>query len=236
MAWPAVLKSVKTDYSSGMFGFALTLALAFAQGQDRVIGLLKLPEVFSEGPCKPFEPRAVPLYADAEGTREVGSVRVDQNWSFAPHGGCEGLEVRVHRGSVRSELPTREYDYEAPAAIVLEQRGLSFRIRLNEGSAWVRLPFADRFMSYETLLEEFVGVTFVTTDLQHDTLKIVAAQPVRVNETRRDGDRLMLHVEILSHSVCNAFAEGPPEVTGTAWIPAHAASGEPLVWYSSRGC
>jgi hypothetical protein len=219
-----------------VFAFALTLAFVFAQGQDRVIGLLKLPEVFSEGPCKPFEPRAVPLYADADGTREIGTVRVDQNWSFAPHGGCEGLEVRVHRGAERSELPTREYDYEAPAAIVLEQRGLSFRIRLDEGSAWVRAPFADRFISYESLLEEFVGVTFVTTELQQGELRIAAGQPVRVSETRHDAGRLMLHVEILSHSVCNAFAEGPPEVTGAAWIPAHTASGEPSVWYSSRGC
>ena len=226
-----------------MFAFALTLAFVVAQGPDPVIGLLKLPEVFSEGPCTPFEPRTVLLYADAEGTREVGAIRVDQNWSFAPHGGCEGLEVRVHdpegsRGQPgrARELPTREYDYESPAAIVLDQRGLSFRIRTGDGSAWVRAPFADRFMSYESLLEEFVGVTFVTADVQQGELKIAAGQPVRVSETRRDGDGLTLHVEILSHSVCNAFAEGPPEVTAAAWIPAHTPSGEPTVWFSSRGC
>ena len=214
----------------------MVLSAVLSQGEDRVIGLLKLPEVFGEGPCKPFEPRPVPLYADAEGPREIGSIRVDQNWSFAPHGGCEGLEVRVHRGATRSELPTREYDYEAPAAIVLEQRGLSFRIRLDDGSAWVRVPFAERFMSYESLLEEFVGVTFLAADLPHGTLKLTASQPVRVVESRRDNDRLMLRVELLTHSVCNAFAEGPPEAIGEAWIPAHAPSGEPTVWYSSRGC
>ncbi|MGE0864598.1 MAG: hypothetical protein AB7P34_11920 [Vicinamibacterales bacterium] len=29
---------------------------------------------------------------------------------------------------------------------------------------------------------------------------------------------------------------GPPEVVGLGWLPAHAASGEPAVWFSARGC
>jgi hypothetical protein len=140
--------------------FVLVLpASAFAQ--DRVIGLLRLPEIFGNAPCAPFEPRVVTLHAEPGGS-QIASIEVDQNWSFAPHGGCEGLQVSVHRGDARAELPTREYDYEAPAAIVLEQRGLWFRIRLNGGAAaWTEVPLADRFLSLESLYEEFIGVTFI---------------------------------------------------------------------------
>jgi hypothetical protein len=148
----------------------MTIALAvitviLAQAGDRVIGLLALPGVFGEGPCERFEPRALTLYADAGATRVIGTIEVDQNWSFAPHGGCEGLEVSVHEGQQRSELPTREYDYEAPAAIALDRRGQMVKIRLSGGrSGWVASPPA-RFMSYESLLDEFTGVTFFTDAL-----------------------------------------------------------------------
>src|SRR5687767_8717683 len=107
--------------------FLMTLSLAQA-GTERIIGLLALPGVFGEGPCKPFEPRAITLYGDAGATRVMGTIEVDQEWSFAPHGGCEGLEVSVHEGDKRTELPTREFEYEAPAAIVLDRRGEAYKI------------------------------------------------------------------------------------------------------------
>lgn len=227
-------------------GLALPCDLA---AQDRVIGLLRLPEVYGNAPCAPFEPRVVTLHAEPAG-KPVASIEVDQNWSFAPHGGCEGLQVSVHRGDARAELPTREYDYEAPAAIVVEQRGLWFRIRLNGGnSAWVEVPLADRFISFESLLEEFVGVTFIAeggggslsaapvgTVGSRPGARVTAGQPVRVIETRRLAERLWLHVEVMNHSICNAATSGPPEVVAEGWLPAHLASGEPAVWFASRGC
>lgn len=227
---------------------ALLTVLA-AQAPERVIGLLALPGVFGEGPCDRFEPRALTLYADAGAIRVVGTIKVDQNWSFAPHGGCEGLEVSVHEGEKRSELPTREYDYEAPAAIAIDRRGQLVKIRLSGGrSGWVLSPPA-RLMSYESLLEEFTGVTFFT-DAFNGELRRAAGltvanrpsatgkpgQPVRVIENRRVGDRLWLLVEVFNHSLCDAGAQGPPETIARGWLLAHADDGEPAVWFSSRGC
>ncbi len=84
-------------------------------------------------------------------------VSIDRHWTFHAAGSCEGLVVNVHQagtgGVVR--LPTREYEYEAPAAIVLERRGGWFKVQL---------------------------------------------------------------------------------VAESAWMPAHAASGEPTIWFHSRGC
>jgi len=222
---------------------------AGALAPDRVIGLLRLPEVFGNGPCTPFEPRAATLHAEPGGAR-VASIQVDQHWSFAPHGGCEGLQVSVHRGDARAELPTREYDYEAPGAIVLERRGLWFRIRLAGGaSGWAEVPSADRFLSLENLYEEFVGVTFIAdgadgalagapvgTVAGPGGARVTAGQPVRVIETRRLSERMWLRVEVLSHSICHAAASGPPEVVAAGWLPAHTPTGEPAVWFASRGC
>jgi hypothetical protein len=225
------------------------VAVMLAQPSDRVIGLLELPEVFGDGPCARFAPRAVPLYADADGKQAIGTIEVDQNWSFAPHGGCEGLEVSVHQRDGRSELPTREFEYEAPAAIALDRRGPMVKIRLSGNrAAWVQAPAA-RFMSYESLLEEFTGVTFFTdaftgelrnapalTVANPPTSRAKPGLPARVIESRRVGDRLWLNVEVFNHSLCAAGAQGPPETIGGGWLLAHADNGEPTVWFSSRGC
>ena len=117
-----------------------------AAAQDTVLGLLSLPEVFGGGPCRPFEPGSISLYATPGARSPIAAIRVDQYWSFAPHGGCEGLEVR------------------------------------------------------------------------------------------RDGGQTWLNVEVMSHSVCNAADGGPPDVVGSGWLPAYTQSGEPTVWFSSRGC
>lgn len=228
----------------------LTIGLPFeAAAQDRVLGLLALPDVFGNGACDRFEPRPVPLFADADGKQATGTIEVDQNWSFAPHGGCEGLEVSVHEGDKRSDLPTREFEYEAPGVIAIDRRGLMFKIRLSGGrSAWVQAP-PSRFMSYESLLEEFTGVTFFTeafngelrsapglTVANRPTGRVSDGQPARVIETRRVGERLWLHVEVLNHSLCEAGAKGPPETIGRGWLLAHADNGEATVWFASRGC
>ena len=219
-----------------------------ARAQDRVLGLLQLPEVFSTGPCVPFFPRNVTLYDSPDG-KTIGTIEVDQNWSFAPHGGCEGLEVRVHQGKERVELPTREFDYESPAAIVIDRRSSWFKIRLDGiASAWVRSDANGRFLPLESLLEEFIGLTFIadtsirellpapSTSSNSAGVPVKAGLPVQVIETTRAGDRLWLRVEVFSHSLCTAGVDGPPETLGRGWLPAHGSNGEPAVWFASRGC
>jgi hypothetical protein len=227
----------------------IVAAMAAQAGGERILGLLALPGVFGEGPCKPFEPRALTLYGDAGATRVIGTIEVDQEWSFAPHGGCEGLEVSVHQDGKRIELPTREFEYEAPAAVVVDRRGEMYKIRIGGGgAAWIMSP-PNRFMSFESLLEEFTGVTFFT-DKFNGQLRAAPGltvanrvfaqarpgQPARVIETRRIADRLWLHVEVFNHSLCDAAAQGPPESVARGWVIAHADDGEPAVWFASRGC
>ena len=231
-------------------GLVLTLlaSATSTQAQDRVIGLLSLPAVYGPRTCAPFEPGQVALHAAPDDGKAIAFVRVDQNWSFAPHGGCEGLKVSVHDGATRRELPTLEFDYEMPGAIVLEQRERWFKVRLASGSAWVEGSASDRFMSLADLFDEFVGVTAITNAFSGQLVtapgraadatspRVAARQPARVIEIRNVFGRSWAHVEVMNHSVCSAAENGPPDVVGTGWMPLHASDGEPTIWFSSRGC
>lgn len=57
---------------------------------------------------------------------------------------------------------------------------------------------------------------------------------VRVVGSRQVGDALWIEVEVLSHSFC--VDPRPPAVKARGWVPAHAASGAPNIWFYSRGC
>ena len=223
---------------------AVTLIALPAFAQERTIGLLSLPEVFGPRVCAPFEPQDVALHAVPTDGKPFAFIRVDQNWSFAPHGGCEGLEVSVHEGVQRHKLPTLEFDYEMPAAIVVEQREGWFKIRLGDRPAWIKASVVNRFMPLSDLYEEFVGVTAISesfsgrlTSAPGSTSgpimpRVAPSQSVRVLEIRG----AWVQVEVLSNSACTAADDGPPEVVATGWLPLHDQDGKPTVWFSSRGC
>lgn len=216
--------------------------------QDRVVGLLSLPQVFGSGECAAFEPEDVRLYAQAEDATPVASIHVDQNWSFAPHGGCEGLKVSIHRGGDRQELPTREFDYERPGAIVLDRHNGWFKIRVDNGTAWLKASPADHFMPLSDLFEEFIGVTAIAQSFSGRLVdapgrpatvaspRIDGAHPVQVTEVRNVFGQTWAQVEVFNHSICSAAENGPPNVIARGWMPVHAADGEPTIWFSSRGC
>ena len=227
-----------------LIGVALVLSAVPAFGQERIIGLLSLPDVFGPRQCAPFEPRDIELHASPNDGQPFASIRVDRNWSFAPHGGCEGLEVSVHQGEQKLDLPTLEFDYEMPGAIVVEQRDGWFKIRLDKRTAWLKAPIAGRFMPLSDLFEEFVGVTAINQSFRGRLTSgpgaspgpimpnVIPAQPVRVLEIRGEWVR----IEVLSNSACTAANDGPPEVVATGWLPLHDQAGAPTVWFSSRGC
>ena len=224
---------------------AILLLASPAVAQERVLGLMSLPEVFGAGECAPFDPQPVALHNSPNDGQVLGRIQVDKEWSLAPHGGgCEGLEVSVHKGGDKSELPTREYDYERPGAIVLDQRDGWFKIRLRQGSAWLKASVADKFMPLSDLFDEFTGVTAIndsyTGRLSRTPsastgpimMRVAPKQSVRVVEIKDE----WIHVEVLSNSACTAANDGPPQVISEGWLPLHDQKGEPTVWFSSRGC
>jgi hypothetical protein len=221
---------------------------ASASAQDRVIGLLALPQVFGSSECAAFEPEEIPLYSAINDAKPIATIRVDQNWSFAPHGGCEGLEVRVHRGEERHELPTREYDYEMPAAIVLDHSSGWFKVRLDKDSAWIKASPVDHFMPLADLFEEFMGVTAIDKSFSGRLVdapgrpataaspQVVGPRPVQVIEVRSVFGQMWAQVEVFDHSICSAAENGPPQVVARGWMLLHGSNGEPTIWFASRGC
>jgi hypothetical protein len=225
----------------------LLSAPASAWAQDQIVGLLLLPEVFGSGACDRFAPQEIPLHAAPDSGPIIGFIRVDANWTFHPVGGCDGLTVNVHSTSIQEvrELPTREAAYEAPAAIVLEQRGRWYNVRPPSESGWLSASERDEFLSLEQLLTQ--GLTYLTEAAEgrltsapdaapgdDQALTLAPGRPVRVVEFRRVDDRLWVRVEVLSHSICESTQE--PAITARGWMRAHAPSGEPTIWFYSRGC
>lgn len=240
--------AISKTWPSFLVWTVLFASAVSAQAQDRVRGLLSLPEVFGNGPCHPFEPEVVDLYATPGAGTRIASIQVDQHWAFAPHGGCEGLKVSVHRDGRRSELPTLEYSYETPAAIVLAVQDGWFKIRLTGATAWVRASGRDRFMPLAQLFSEYPSLTALTDASSGSLLDgpdgapVVSkaarpvGAPVRVIEVRQRGDQMWFHIAVMSHSICDVEQAGPPDVVEVGWLPAHSAAGEPTVWFASRGC
>ena len=56
---------------------------------------------------------------------------------------------------------------------------------------------------------------------------------VRIVGFEDRGDDLWIDVEVLSASACTS---NDPRVVAKGWLRAHAASGEPVVWFFARGC
>src|SRR5262245_52378955 len=226
-------------------GFSLLTASVQAQQAARVVGLLALPEVFGNGACDRFTPQEVPLYGEPESARIVGVIRVDEPWRLQSTGGCEGLRVGVHMmGTTASdELPTKEYGYEEPGAVVLARRDGWFQIRLATGSAWVRGSTRDAFHPLEQLL--LTGLTYLTESWDR-RLAASAGAPgrparvearssqssVRVVRSQQLRGELWFELEVIT-SPCE-----DPNATALdrGWVPAHTASGEPVIWFYSRGC
>jgi hypothetical protein len=224
---------------------SLLPASAVAQQRTRVVGLLALPEVFGNGPCDRFTPQDVPLYGAPDSARIVGVIRVDEGWTASSNGGCEGLKVGVHMtGTAASDpLPTKEYGYEEPGAVVLGRRGGWFLIRLAAGSAWVRGSPRNTFHPLERLLLD--GLTYLTETWDGQLapsaggagrparVEARSSQPsVRVIRSQQLRGELWFDLEVIS-SPCE-----DPDVKALdrGWVPAHSMSGEPVIWFYSRGC
>ena len=214
---------------------------AFAQ--ERVIGLLALPQVFGRGACDRYSPQPVPVRAQPRGP-VIGSIVVATPWTFEADGGCSGLHVVVRMsGAPDVELPTREYGYEEPGAVVVDTRDGWFKVRLGTGSGWVQATGAE-FYSLERLYEGREAHLTEQWDQRLAGTPAGAARvapasgdrepPVHVRRTSRVNGALWLLVDVLNESFCIEGRE--PKVVASGWVPAHGASGEPTVWFASRGC
>jgi len=216
---------------------------------DPIIGLLELPQLFGRGECDRYEVQALALYEAADSDRTIGEVRVDRSWSFPANGGCVGRAVGVHMsgaGAAVQKLPTGEYGYEEPGAIVLARDGNRYRIELQEGAAWVEPMAGARFHSFQELVSgdaayltaSWTGFACARPGDSGSCRKAAVAADsrpaVKVLGYREVRGRLWFELEFPVRDACG---EPPPAVPPIrSWVPAYGETGKPAVWFHSRGC
>ena len=150
----------------------------------------------------------------------------------------------------KETIPTLESGYEIPAAVVFERRGPWFRVRLNEGSAWIRHEDPENFRAYPEVLRQHLAHTMPNWNgtlratpgpfgrlipLSSGWKEVLHRQPsIEYLGSRRVGSELWLHIRLIAKPECGQIYEGVSDVEG--WIPAYDTDRSPLAWFSSRGC
>jgi hypothetical protein len=220
-----------------------------SEPQERIIGLLDLPEIVGGG-CGPATPASADLHSRASTASAVtGSLHyvVADRQSDGGACGSTRLEVRPRDGSGDEGLPTLESGYEIAAAIVHERSGNWFRIALRHGSAWIRREHAQDFKAYPELLTETLaylrpgwdGQLWRAPDVGPARVPPAWGQyldkevTVEVLEIRRTHADVWLHVR-LKTDTCGGTLPGVEEIAG--WVRGYRASGVTSAWFFSRGC
>ncbi len=144
-------------------------------------------------------------------------------------------------------LETLEYSYEEAGAIVYARLSGFYRVRLASGRfGWIRAADAGEFYPYEALLlnrlsylnqhwsgfvwpEAGAGLPQRSSQATSNAVEV----PVNVIESKIIGGMPWFRVEIYDGEICTGLE---PSVSMSGWIPGYGRSGEPSLWFYSRGC
>ncbi len=198
----------------------------------RVVGLVQLPSVFGKyepngppGLVRPAHIQAVPIYSQPS----INSTVVGQ---------ISGLE----------SVETKEFAYEAPAAVAYQIEDNWVLIRITDSSksefGWISPhshgpfhPFLDLlYLGLCYLEEDWDGVLYKSANASKGTTRIQVTgtrRDIKVVRSKEHQGILWLEVELLVPGRCNGEN---PEVFANGWVPAHKKDGKPNVWFYSRGC
>jgi hypothetical protein len=217
-----------------------------AETPERIIGILDLPDIIQFG-CGPAPNRATARLfgTSSQNGPSVGTLY----WHEVPNVECELAIEKA--GGVKEKVPTLESGYEIPAAIVFERRGQWFRIRLKNGSAWIRHTDEKDFLPYPEVLFENLAHTMQTWNgilratpgasarivpLPRGWKALLDRQlSITVLGSRRVAGEPWLRIRLAVEGGCDQKYEGVTEdVEG--WIPAYHTDRSTLAWFASRGC
>jgi len=224
----------------------LTISPLLVAAEDRIIGLLTLPQVFGNGACDRFEAETIAVYKRPEKVDTIGTIQVEKQWQFPVNGGgCSGLKVTSqHREEIEfsGKLPTKEFDYEFPAAIVVEIQKNWFRIKLFRGTGWVHASSRNSYLSLEKLLltnlvyftDSWDSIIYETPAKGSNKVSLKTNTSVNVLAHQWVNNKLWIKVKFPAKDACGDVDTSIKPVTG--WIPAHSKNNRPNLWFYSRGC
>lgn len=143
-------------------------------------------------------------------------------------------------------LAQAEVGYEEQAAIVYGRVDAWFKLRLADGRyGWLPPDMAGTFHAYPDVAinrlnyidAPWHGFVWPSPGAGNPVrAAVVEGQrevPIEVHEVQLIGGYPWLRVTVLERSPCEG-GDGTASVAG--WIPAHRPSGDPAVWFYSRGC
>ena len=175
---------------------------------------------------------------DVSGFSHAGFARLHQN----PDAGSTVVaEVDEY-----TALDFAEVGYEVPAARVFARSEGWYKLRQADGTyGWLPPDMAGTFFPYpDVTLDRLAyidapwhGFVWPAAGAGNPVrAPVVQGQrdvPVEVHEVQLIGGYPWLRISVLRQSPCEG-GDGAVSVSG--WIPAHFPTGEPAVWYYSRGC
>lgn len=237
-----------------VFVFSATVTCASPAAADvlataaRAIGVLTLPQVFGSESCAKFEPSPVAVHR-APGTRAAfAEVFLRSAVTQDGAGGCAASEVMVRdrANDAVQELPTVEYAYEQPGAVVTARRGEWYEIRLQGGTGWVRPGGPATFIPLDELLRD--KLLYLREGAVGDARAAPGGPPLSLDGrfadsrslavsllsmVRRNG-KLWVRVELSEGAPCAEPKASPAK--RRVWLPFHGSDGRPNLWFHSRGC
>ena len=189
------------------------------------------------------------LFVDVP-SRTLSNTADDVEGGVRLHAAPEPRSEEVGRVDSYAQIATREIAYERPAAQVFERKNGWYRLRTTSGATvWTRAADAGRFVPYADLVtrrlnyltrswsglfwpDPGAGIPFRFA-APRETDPVTGAS-VEVIEMQRIGGMLWLHIRVLATSPCEGVQENSSR--GAGWIPAYGRTGQPNVWFYSRGC
>jgi len=190
--------------------------------EERVLGLLTLPQVFGNGACDRFEAETITVYKRPKKTDPIATIQVEKQWQFpVSGGGCSGLKVTSQHMEIiefSGGLPTKEFDYEFPAAMVVEIQKNWFRIKLFRGTGWVSASSRNRYLSLEKLLstnlayftDSWDRMIFKTPVKGSNKINLKANISVNALAHQWINNNLWIKIKFPANSKNNQFNPSPP--------------------------
>jgi len=221
--------------------------------EERVVGLLRLPEVYGEYACQAFEPKTINIYSSpSTGRRQIGTIERTNPIKPPERPDCDESIVVVRQLATPGRtdpLPYDESGYEFSTAVAYEQSGKWFRIALPQGSGWVERQEPE-FIAYPDDLTTESFSTYLRpgwdgnlwTEPGRGTATPAPQQwrthrekeiPVRVTATRMVDGVAWVQLRFETES-CGTDLGALPPLQG--WMPAHRSAKSTAIWFYSRGC
>ena len=213
--------------------FAAFTSVLAEPNTRRVVGLVELPSIFGT--------------ADPDG--HPGQVLPAQIQQVQLHSHPTSKSLVFAMISSPDAVETKEFDYEARAAVVYEMADDWVLVRMMVDSSsyqlgWIHPNSRGQFHPVEDLFKS--GLCYLTTDwdgflyadagnsnVVNKTKPNGQIRDINILEMRKFRERLWVAVEVLGQGRCEGIEPG---IVAKGWAPVHKRDGKLNVWFFSRGC